>query len=308
MTVIVRNPVFGRQKRRHSNREIAAVVGVDDKTVRRDKSEANAAPSQENNNTINADKGHGAANAADAKPNKGAVTRKTRRSRGATSRRQTPVKQKPRTVGDVEIDLRMHRFVLQGGLDEVFPDLAARYRREVCELEAELSILKNVEGKLMNRNQRAAALEPIDTTPPGQDFWLRVRRQFTAGGKIYDPGNRVEPVTLGANLKVFISSQICEWTAPNIRPTGAPRDVPPPAPPIPNPPVTIIDDPDVVESWRKSLRAMTEAFNGDHGRARDSLLHSDAGGELYRRAAKVLADRESREKNLVGRRIVPAGI
>jgi hypothetical protein len=178
-----------------------------------------------------------------------------------------------------------------------------RMEKLIARLQRKREKLLNAstEGKQMNPNQRKAAMSSNSKTSPGSGWWLRTRRTIRTNGKVYPPGCAVDAAEL-PNLSAMVGEYL-QWAAPHEKPTCRPIIAPPSIPARKNPDPVFVDDEDCVEAWRKSLAATAEAFGGDWGRARDLLEGTARGGDLFRLASRVLAERNAREQATPGRRI-----
>lgn len=140
--------------------------------------------------------------------------------------------------------------------------------------------------------------DPVSAAGPG--LQLVVRRQFVAGNICYPVGSVVTDVrVLGPGYSALMAGHYLEWK-PSDRPPAQARPLPPASPPQkPNPKIEIVDDADVVASWRKTLALTAERLDGDFGRARDLLMaHRDASA-LFLRATKIWTDAEAKRRGVV---------
>jgi hypothetical protein len=151
-----------------------------------------------------------------------------------------------------------------------------------------LSDLTTTEQEMNRRNEAPMA------APPSPGWRLIAKRRFQNATHVFDAGCSVEPAQLGKNFASMLTGHYVAWVPPNDATFKAPRDLPPPAPPQkPNPKVEIVHHDDVLESWRRTWRAMAEKCGGDAARAKDLLMAHDRGSELFRRATAVWVDREA---------------
>lgn len=154
-------------------------------------------------------------------------------------------------------------------------------------------LLKEQRREAMRRNDTPAAV-------PAAGWELLVKRQFTSNNKTYPVGCRIAPEILGRNLQAFLNSHFVEFSPPGAtKPSARPRTLPPPAPPETPPAVEIVDDPDPVASWRRSLDHMTAKCSGNAARAKDMLLGTREGSARYLLAVRVDTERRAREAGVV---------
>jgi len=136
--------------------------------------------------------------------------------------------------------------------------------------------------------------EAVTVTPPNDSWRLVVRRAFTDGLVRYDVGCTV-PVEAFAKMRNhqrLLDGHYVQWTPPSDAKPRAPRAVAPAAP-APKPALEIVDDPDVVKSWRLTLAAAVLKV-GNAQRAQDLIVDTVPGGaDLYRLAARVWAARSA---------------
>lgn len=133
-----------------------------------------------------------------------------------------------------------------------------------------------------------------------------VKRQLIIAGRIFPRGSEILGSQLAHSRDAMLNAKP-PFVVPvtlHTKPSAKSRAMPAPAKPIgPNPKVEIVSDDDAVESWKKTLAAMTAKCAGDHSRAEDLLLVDERGSELFRRATRVLAERNARAMNSPSRRI-----
>lgn len=169
---------------------------------------------------------------------------------------------------------------------------------------------KQLNRRPLTKEQANAMLKANERTSPvmaPHDGWqLVAKKRLQASGQIYDVGCLVPVEALGKNFQSLLDARHVMWQPPGEPIRVKPRAMPAPAPPLPNPQAVIVPDADPIKSWQKSLAAMVEKFNGDHGRARDRLLVSEAGSKLFRLATRIAAERDSIANRAVGRRIARA--
>ncbi len=140
---------------------------------------------------------------------------------------------------------------------------------------------------------REANQPAVSQQPPHSGWRLIVRRQFSTATEKFPVGSEVSADQLGRNFRVFLSGHFVEWQPPSgaaivVKPVKLP---PPPAPAGPNPKAEIIADDDAVICWRKSVSSLAATCGGDIAKAKDLLLLTASGSELFRRAAKIHAGR-----------------
>jgi hypothetical protein len=146
----------------------------------------------------------------------------------------------------------------------------------------------------------------VPATVPGPGLQLVVRRQFTSGNRVYPVGSIITDVTvLGRNYPTLMSSHYLEWGLPPASP-ARPYDRAVPQPQKTNPAIEIVDDPDPVASWRKTLALTAARLDGDWGKARDLILADRAGADLFRMATRLHTASQARKRGLIS--VSPEGL
>ena len=150
--------------------------------------------------------------------------------------------------------------------------------------------------------------EMVVATLPGPGLQLVVRRQFQNGRHVFPVGSIIADVTtLGKNYTTLLAGHFLEWRPSDAKPPAQARALPPPpAPPKPNPRVEIVEDPDVVTSWRKTLALTAERCGDDFGKARDLLAAHREGSALFLRATKVWCEQTAQARGVVS--VAPEGL
>jgi hypothetical protein len=124
---------------------------------------------------------------------------------------------------------------------------------------------------------------------------LLAKQQLKLDGKVYDvnavlPHAKLPPRILDA----LLDSRRAVWRpkAKDFHP--APRDMAPAPAPKKSPPVVIIEDNDIVHSWRLTRDALVRVLDGNASLAMDILMAHSEARDLFRRASSEHQHRERR--------------
>jgi hypothetical protein len=161
---------------------------------------------------------------------------------------------------------------------------------------------RNMESETMRRHD-----ETVVATLPRAGLELTVRRTFVAGNVRYPVGSIVKDISvLGRGYASLMAGHFLEWRPGDGKAVAKAHTLPAPAPEKPRPAVEIIDDPDPVASWRRTVALMTERCDGNQARAKDLLLAHREGSALFLRATKIWTDSEAKRRNVVS--VSPEGL
>lgn len=142
---------------------------------------------------------------------------------------------------------------------------------------------------------REANQPAVSQQPPHSGWRLIVRRQFSTGTEQFPAGSEISASALGRNFRALLNGHFVEWQPPGAAPAVKPHKLAAAAPAAAqkgNPVAEIVTvGDDAVTNWRASVAALAEKIDGDIAKARDILLMSGRGSELYQRAAKIHAGR-----------------
>jgi hypothetical protein len=163
----------------------------------------------------------------------------------------------------------------------------------VAALQKQRAGLAHVEEKMLRRDE-----DPAAVNMPAEGWRLIARRQFQVNGQVVPVGAEVPVSALeGRNLAALLSGHFVSWQPPGNKPLAKARVLPAPKPEPPRPAVELIDDPDPVASWRRSLESMTAKCGGNAALAKDLLLANRTAQELYKLACRSWADAEAKKRN-----------
>jgi hypothetical protein len=132
-------------------------------------------------------------------------------------------------------------------------------------------------------------VEQENEMPNGEQV-LIAKRRLVVGSKVYDVGSVLPTKQIALkNLEAMISARAAAYQPRNR------RELPKPTPARKRPDkIEIVDDADVVLSWKKTLALTAERCGGDIATARDLLAADRAGIDLFLRASRVHQERERR--------------
>lgn len=171
-------------------------------------------------------------------------------------------------------------------------------RRE--DLAARRAITAEILNGLLEDGKMRRHDEPPAAAPPSADWKLICRRQIRTADKIYNCGCEVPLEACGRNLAALLNARAVAWVKPGTPISAKPIDLPPPPPPQKqNPKIEIVDDVDVVASWKKTLALTAQRLDEDFGKARDLLMKDEKASELFRRATRVFCETEAKRQGVI---------
>jgi hypothetical protein len=120
--------------------------------------------------------------------------------------------------------------------------------------------------------------------------------QFNAGDKTFPIGSVVPQSAIDASRnKEAILGSFIRWEPPTYTPAVFPRDIPTPAPVQAKPKVKIVPHKDPATSWRLSVAELAKELNGNVAKAKDLLLATREGADLYKLACRVAIEAERKK-------------
>ena len=124
---------------------------------------------------------------------------------------------------------------------------------------------------------------------------------MTLNGKRYPCGSVIDPNTLPQKqMAAMINAKFARWEQKSLRRKyPEPYSLPASDPPQARQPVQIVEDRDVVESWRLTLAANPRVLNGDTAKAMDELMSDVGARDLYKRAVTEATQREAKRRKVV---------
>ena len=164
--------------------------------------------------------------------------------------------------------------------------------------------------------QGIAALNILASSPKTAQFICSLLAQhFVSDTPPQALVDRLAKVYLASNgdiktiLRALIASHSVEWVPPSTAITATPVELPRGTSPPQrgNPKVEIVPADDAIESWRRSLRRMTELCGGDHAKGKDLLVGDPRGSELFLRATRIFCD-AAEKRNGTGNAPPPASL
>jgi hypothetical protein len=167
-----------------------------------------------------------------------------------------------------------------------------RRRRLRGQLTLARATLRKLESK-MRRSEAAVAA----VIAPNPGWRLICRRQFRTATELFNAGAEISPEALGRNFRAFLENRFVEWVPPGTPITVKAQKLaaPPPAA-KPNPKVVIVHDADAVSSYRRTVKAVADAIDGDFARARILVQLDPLGSELYQRSQRIMGEIAERSR------------